>query len=210
MKTTLITLGVVFGLIALVAFGGISYYNSIQVTGTQLELGIDAQNNANTIELNQYVAGLYEQIGVANPKSAAMDKLLKDAVSGRYNLNSSADPSKTGSFFSAIHEAYPTLNLDVYDRILDYVRAKRDDYTANQTKLQDMLQNFQVWQLAGFPHSFFVRMIGFPNNNLKAMNDSGQMLYGQAALDYLTTISQPNGSNNGGGQRPVKIPGLGQ
>lgn len=162
-------------------------------------------NNNNTIQLNQYVASLKEQVGIANVKSAALDKVLKDALSARYNPTQMADPNAKGSFYSAMHEAYPNIDLSLYDKILTFVQGQRQDYALLQKQLQSMLADFDTWR-GSFPNSMFTGNL--PDHWLVATDDNGNKLEGQKALDYLETISQPNGSNNGGGQTGVDIPGL--
>ncbi|MFN8554655.1 MAG: hypothetical protein U0103_24555 [Candidatus Obscuribacterales bacterium] len=162
-------------------------------------------NNNNTIQLNQYVASLKEQVGIANVKSNALDKVLKDALSARYNPTQMADPKSKGSFYSAMHEAYPNIDLSLYDKILTFVQGQRQDYALLQKQLQSMLADFDTWR-GSFPNSMFTGNL--PDHWLVATDDNGNKLEGQKALDYLETISQPNGSNNGGGQTGVDIPGL--
>jgi hypothetical protein len=162
-------------------------------------------NNNNTIQLNQYVASLKEQVGIANVKSNALDKVLKDALSARYNPTQMADPKSKGSFYSAMHEAYPNIDLSLYDKILTFVQGQRQDYALLQKQLQSMLADFDTWR-GSFPNSMFTGSL--PDHWLVATDDNGNKLEGQKALDYLETISQPNGSNNGGGQTGVDIPGL--
>jgi len=169
----------------------------------QKEKAIVQLNNNNTIQLNQYVASLKEQVGIANVKSNALDKILKDALSARYNPTQMADPNSKGSFYSAMHEAYPNIDVSVYDQIITFVQGQRQDYALLQKQLQSMLADFDTWR-GSFPNSMFAG--GFPDHWLVVSDDNGNRIDGQKALDYLNTISQPNGSNNGGGQNGVDIP----
>ncbi|MFN8554656.1 MAG: hypothetical protein U0103_24560 [Candidatus Obscuribacterales bacterium] len=203
-------LGKIIGLgaVALVLAAGVwafLTYQGVMNEGLRQEKQIVSLNNSNTIELNQYVASLKEQVGIANVKSAALDKVLKDALSARYNPTQMADPNAKGSFYSAMHEAYPNIDLSLYDKILDFVKAKREGYAVLQKQMQKLLEEFDVWR-GSFPNSIFTGNL--PDHWLKVQDNDGNMLEGQKALDYLNTISQPNGSNNGGGQNAVTIPGL--
>ncbi len=203
-------LGKIIGLgavVAILAAGlwAFLYYQGVQNEGLRQEKQIVSLNNSNTIELNQYVASLKEQVGIANVKSAALDKVLKDALSARYNPTQMADPNSKGSFYSAMHEAYPNIDLSLYDKILDFVKAKREGYSVLQKQMQGLLEQFDVWR-GSFPNSLFTGSL--PDHWLTVQDNDGNKLTGQKALDYLNTISQPNGSNNGGGQNAVTIPGL--
>ncbi len=173
--------------------------------GLQKEKAIVQLNNDNTIQLNSYVASLKEQVGIANVKSNALDKVLKDAVSARYTPGQLTDPNSKGSFYSAIHEAYPNVDVNLYDKILTFAQGQRQDYALLQKQLQSMLADFDTWR-GSFPNSIFTG--GLPDHWLVVLDDNGNKLVGAPALDYLNTISQPNGSNNGGGQTGVTIPGL--
>jgi hypothetical protein len=192
--------GIAAGLVLLFAFiVFVPVRIGIHNTGIQKEEQILHQNNDNTILLNQMVAGVYDQVHIANLKSAQMDKILKDAVSGQLQLTG----NQKGSLFSALTEAYPNLDLSIYDRIATYVQGKRDAYQNAQQLLQDRLRDFDTWRLS-FPASMFAG--SFPDSNLYCSNDSGQRLTGATCENYLNTISQPNGSNNGGGQNGITIP----
>ena len=173
--------------------------------GLQKEKAIVQLNNNNTIQLNQYVASLKEQVGIANVKSNALDKVLKDAVSARYTPGQLSDPKSKGSFYSAIHEAYPNADVSLYDKILTFAQGQRQDYALLQKQEQSMLADFDTWR-GSFPNSIFTGSL--PDHWLVVLDDNGNKLVGPAALDYLNTISQPNGSNNGGGQNSVSIPGV--
>ena len=164
-----------------------------------------AAHSSNTIELNQYVASLKEQVGIANVKSNALDKVLKDAVSARYSPGQLADPNAKGSFYSAMHEAYPNIDVSLYDKILDFTKTKREQYSILQKGMQKLLEEFDVWR-GSFPNSIFTGSL--PDHWLTVQDNDGKKLTGAAALEYLNTISQPNGSNNGGGQNSIPIPGL--
>jgi len=188
--------------------GGIGYFVikvNVQNTGLRMEKHIVNVNNDNTIQLNQYVASLKEQLGIANLKSQQIDKILKDAVSSQFSTSQVNDPNAKGSLFSALHEAYPTIDVNQYDGIIKFVMDERHAYQGVQKDMQKLLADFDVWR-GSFPNSIFTGFL--PDHWLVCQNDDGKQLTGQACEDYLNTISQPNGSNNGGGQRPVEIPGL--
>ncbi|HEY9684005.1 MAG TPA: hypothetical protein V6C86_20655 [Oculatellaceae cyanobacterium] len=200
----------IIGIVALVAVLGAGAwlfmtYMGVQNEGLRQEKQIVELNNSNTIELNQYVASLKEQVGIANLKSNAIDKVLKDALSARYSPQQMQDPKSKGSFYSAMHEAYPNIDLSLYDKIVEFVKQKRADYSILQKGMQKQLADFDIWR-GSFPNSLFTGRL--PDHWLTAQDNDGNMLSGQKALDYLNTISQPNGSNNGGGQDAVKLPGL--
>ena len=169
MKKGLIITGIVFAVILAVGFSLYGYINSTRSTAVQLENGLNAQYLANQNELSSYQAGFYEQLGVANLKSDKMDKIISDAVKGRYDGKMA--PGTGGAFFSAISEAYPEIgtSLDIYDKIVDYVAAKREAYKQAQNKLLDMLRTYDTWRQDGLLRSFVVaNVLGVPSDRLEA------------------------------------------
>ena len=206
MKFGKLGIGIAAAVILVAAVGGFFLYKAgVMNEGLRQEKQIVSLNNSNTIELNQYVASLKEQVGIANVKSNALDKVLKDAVSARYSPGQLADPNAKGSFYSAIHEAYPNADLSLYDKILDFTKTKREQYALLSKQMQGLLETFDVWR-GSFPNSIFTGDL--PDHWLVVSDNDGKRLTGAAALEYLNTISQPNGSNNGGGQNAVPIPGI--
>ncbi len=193
------------GLVLVLGIWAFFTYQGVMNEGLRQEKQIVSLNNSNTIELNQYVASLKEQVGIANVKSAAIDKILKDALSARYNPAQMSDPSSKGSFYSAMHEAYPNIDVSVYDQIIVFVKQKRENYAVLQKQMQHLLEEFDVWR-GSFPNSIFTGNL--PDHWLTVQDNDGNKLTGAQALQYLSTISQPNGSNNGGGQNSVPIPGI--
>lgn len=165
-----VTAIVIIALIAVVFVGGLglyAYVNGLRNESIQRETSLSAQYQSNQNYLSAYVSGFYEQLGVANLKSEKLDQILTDAVKGRYE--GSGGFSANGAFFAAISEAYPNLaGLDVFDRIVDYVSAKREGYRATQDKLLDMLRSYDTWRDTGFIRSIVVSMIGVPTNRLEA------------------------------------------
>lgn len=198
--------GIIAGVAVLALIIGIVTIKAhVYNAGLVKEKQIVELNNNNTIQLNQYVASLKEQVGIANVKSNALDKILKDALQARYNPQQMSDPSSKGSFYSAMHEAYPNIDVSVYDQIIVFVKQKREGYAVLQKQMQGLLEHFDVWR-GSFPNSIFTGNL--PDHWLVVQDNDGKKLTGAEALEYLNTISQPNGSNNGGGQNSVPIPGI--
>lgn len=166
-KVALIVLGCVFGLIFLVSFGVYGYVNGLRSTSIDYETQLNAQYLANQNYLSAYISGFYEQLGVANLKSEKLDKILLDAVKGRYDKEGF---STKGALFSAIAEAYPDLSgLDIYDKIVDYIASKREGYRAIQEKLLDMLRGYDRWRQDGYAQSAIITsVIGVPTQRLEA------------------------------------------
>jgi hypothetical protein len=154
--------------VAVIAIGLYGYVNGVRNTGVDFETRLTAQYLDNQNNLSSYIAGFYEQLGVANLKSEKLDQILSDAVKGRYEQ--AGGFGKGGGFFNAIAEAYPDLaGLNVYDKIVDYVAAGRKSYESIQSKLLDMLRSYDSWRQQGILRSIIVEsFLGMPSSRLVA------------------------------------------
>lgn len=182
---------IVIGVIAAVVLGlvgwGISTYTSIRNEGTRTELSITAKYKAMQASYGQDRLAFTDQIGIAREKRDAMDKILTDAVSGRYNKPGSPQVDN-GKLFSAITEAYPDLKgqLDVYDKIVAYVAEGRKIFAQDQIELQEAIAAFNTWKNTGsLLHPMFAGWL-FPDDNLEAYNGNKPPLKGQAALEAMS------------------------
>ena len=205
MKKLLILGGilVVFVVIGLVIF---SMFNGARTDGVKREAGLTAQYLDKQNYLSAYVSGFYEQIGVANLKSEKLDQILSDAVKGRYDEGGFSVGS---SFFTGIVEAYPNLvGLDIYDKIVDYVSAGREGYRGKQSKLLDMLREYDTWRESGLVHSRIVGKLGFPSERLEA-RVGNEVWRGKDARDRMFLIVTTSGTRKAyetGTMEPLEIP----
>ncbi|MDZ4836994.1 MAG: hypothetical protein SGJ27_24695 [Candidatus Melainabacteria bacterium] len=206
-KGLLITLGVVVALVV-GAFSMYGYVNSMRNDGIRMETALSAQYLDNQNELSSFKSSFYEQMGVANLKSDKLDQIISDAVKGRYE--GKMEPGTGGAMFSAITEAYPDLKgqLDLYDRIVDFVRAGREAYKSKQTKLIDMLRVYDYWRQEGLVKSMFLGNF-FPSQALNA-RIGASVQRGQAALDQMYIIvltSDTKKAYETGTDEPMQVPG---
>lgn len=208
-KGLIITLAILAGLFIF----GVSIFstlNSYQKDGVSQETALSAQYLDNQNELSSYIATFYETIGVANLKSDKMDKILTDAVKGRYDGKTSAQPGQ-GQLFSAIVEAYPDIQnaMGIYDKIVDFIRAGREAFKQKQTKLLSMLQTYDNWRQSGLIRPAVLRVMGFPSDALEARIGSN-VKRGAAARDQMYLIVLTGDALKAyetGRQDPLPIPG---
>lgn len=190
-----------------------STFNGIRNTGVDKETALSAQYLDNQNELSTYISKFYEQIGIADRKSEQLNRILEDAVKGRYDndLQAATPGESGGALISAIVEAYPDLSgLDSYDKVLDTISAGREAYKQKQTKLLDMLRNYDKWREQGLIHNVLVNIAGYPSDNLKARLGS-KVVTGQAALDQMYMIvltSQAAEAYETGELDPLEAPSL--
>lgn len=178
----LVVLGVVVG----GALGLYGWVNGLRSVSVSYETSLNAQYLDNQNFLSAYVSGFYEQLGVANLKSEKMDRILLDAVKGRYGEKGF---SSQGAFFSAVMEAYPDIKgLNIYDKIADYISSKREGYRAIQSKLLDMLRSYDNWRQDGYIQCWVTAgFIGIPSERLEARLD-GKIKHGKEARDQMYVI----------------------
>jgi hypothetical protein len=182
--------------VILLGAGVVGKINSVQKDGIGRETALSAQYDANRIKLSQIKTTFYSSLDVANLKSEKMDQIIEDAVKGRYDGNTSARPG-TGSLFSAITEAYPDLsnNLDVYDKIVDFLMTERKEYAQQQTKLRDMIREYDTWRKSGVLHRMWVGFAGVPTDALEA-HANGVTLTGEAALQQMKRLAIHSGAQD--------------
>ncbi len=203
----LVVVGVLFGGLLLGGVGLLMYYNSIQREGVAMETQLNSQYLDNQNELSSYVSKFYETIGVANLKSDKMDQILTDAVKGRYEGKTSAQPGQ-GQLFSAISEAYPQIDLTIYDKIVELISQGREAYKQKQTKLLGMLAKYDNWcKRQDIPHKWMVG--GYPTSALEARIGTS-VKRGVDARDQMYLIVTTKGTQdayNTGTQDPLSVPG---
>lgn len=167
-------------------------FNTMQKQSVEREVRLSRSYESLKSELDAFLSKAREQAGVTKAQSAAFDKIMVDAVSGRYQGKeggpTSAQPG-SGTMFSAILEAYPnldTLNAS-FTRILDTISEGRAAFNNSQHKLQDELREYDQWRKSGIIHSWMLAtFIGVPTDNLVVVTD--QKYTRQAAYDKMSRV----------------------
>lgn len=182
---TAIAVGLV-GLIVLIWL--FASFNGTQKDMVKREQALSAQYQDNQNELSKLVLSVREMLGVATTANDKLNEVLTDAIKGRYEGDTGANPTG-GAFFSAITEAYPDLaaNSALYQKVQDAIASGREAYKNKQTKLLDMLREYETWKNSGFVHSKMASMVGAPSDNLVARIGTS-VSRGQDALDQMYVI----------------------
>jgi len=179
----IIPAGIIAG-IAFVLFSLWGLANSIRNEAIGYETQLSADYQANQNHLSSFISEFKETVGIADRKTDQLDRVLTNAVTGRYGENGfSAD----GALMSAVVEAYPDLRgLDTYDKVIDTIRAGRTDFKNRQDGLLDKLRAYDNWRKRGIFRSFVLGQWA-PSQNLVA-RVGGQRLTGRAALEKMYDI----------------------
>jgi hypothetical protein len=156
--------------------------------GNKQEANLNAWYADAVADLHNCTAKTARAAQVTKGQTEAVNKVLKDAVAGRYGTGNNLDE---GKLFSAIHEAYPEqsvagLNKSFQDAMA-IMTGCQDDFTAAQKVVQSKVADFKSWRTG----SWTVRTFGgnnFPNDNLEINLAGMDHLTGTRAL---TLMSRP-------------------
>ncbi len=191
--------------VGILGFGGISVYNTINSeynAGMTLETQISEQYQKNQNQLDATTKKIVESVGIANLKSEKFRQIISDAVKGRYE--GKMEPGTGGAMFSAIKEAYPQLDLGIYDKIVDLINAEREAFKNQQDLLLSKLQTYKQWKSTGIIRQWFVTKY-FPSTNLEARIGT-RVLTGAEALEQIQLLVTSQGTDdafNTGKQAPI-------
>lgn len=187
-KGMLIGGGVVLAL--LVGFGVIvGVYTSTRNEGREIEYALTREFKGTQARYGQFRLAYADQLSVAREKMAVMSKILKDAVSGRYDKEGAAGTVDRTKLFSAIKEAYPDLQgTDIFDKVLTTVQAGRERFAKDQEMLADMVRSYNTWRSTGaIYHPTVVSWCGFPSDALE-VRIGDKVLRGQEALEKMSEV----------------------
>jgi hypothetical protein len=207
--TALVIAAIVLGGFLVVGLGLYSYFNGLQQTLAESETELNAAYLDNQNYLSEYISGFREQVGVASFKADKINQILLDAVRGRYESSGGFAPN--GAFFSAIQEAYPDLgkNMDIFDKIVEYVQAKRAEYRGRQSYLLDKLRTYDRFCNSGLLQKIMIKSImGAPTDMLEARIGSS-VKKGSAAREqmYLIVLTpDTKEAYETGVMKPLEIP----
>lgn len=167
----------------------IGTYTSVRNEGRSQELAMTAHWKNTQTRYGQFRLGMADKMTIAREKRDAINKILVDAVSGRYDKAGQDGTVNKDAVFSAIVEAYPDLKgLDIFDQLLTDIQAGREAFAKDQEQMADMVRSYNSWRTTGsFLHPTFVGWAGFPSDQLEAR--VGDKVYrGKEALDKMSTV----------------------
>ena len=178
-------LAVIAILVVLLGAGVWGKFDSAQRTMVKKETSLGSLHGDCMNTLSNHTAKIKEALGVADRSTAALDKVLENAVSARYE---GRGPSQ-GEMFSAITEAYPDLNgVSInYENVQSAIFAGRDAFSACQTRLLDQYRDYMNWKNAGFIDKSVNALVGAPSENL-LINIGGEEHEGKDALKKIRTL----------------------
>lgn len=142
------------------------WYNHVRNGLIDRETTMSAQYQANQAELDAFTKKINEEFQVAGAKADQLDRVITDAVKGRYGNGQdliATTPGSPGSqLISALQEAYPNPDLSIYDKIVTEISAGREKFKQVQDKLLDMIRGYKTYRSRGVIHAAMVSAVGYP------------------------------------------------
>lgn len=187
------TLILITGVVLIVGIVGGSFYgkvNNLRNVAIQKENALVTQYYDNQNELSTYILQFKESLGIADKSSERLEDILVEALKGRYEGDMEPGGSGSGSLFSAITEAYPdlTATADSYAEVQKQVIIGRNTYKVKQTKLLDMIRDYNEWIKLDLVDSAIIRdIIKAPTDSLVVTVD-GDEVTGKAALKQIKKL----------------------
>lgn len=179
-----------FGAVGVVLLLGLFYFvisNNVTNDGNKKQQDLITYYNNTTNILSDCLVKTKQSVGATKSQTDALNKVITDAVKGRYTGNTTAQPGG-GSLFSAIQEAYPdTSGLSKsFQDVMIIINGCRTDFRDSQAILQDKVTLFNQWRTG----SFTVRNFGgkkYPNEDLE-ITVAGKPVTGKAAIKQMRTL----------------------
>ncbi|HEY9754555.1 MAG TPA: hypothetical protein V6C97_05325 [Oculatellaceae cyanobacterium] len=186
-----------YGVLVAAVLAGIWY---VMGSFTYRDTMVTAQNNVqsayniNRTHLASYVREVETNTGLANLHMANLTKFIEAAVSGRYRsadgkANAATDPTKTGTFFSAMHEAYPQLPDTKIELVMHEVEVQEAKFANDQ---EDLSRTIKDWDNTRMKSASIIYNIlpwcSFPTDDLVAKGPDGTSLHGKPALDHMREL----------------------
>lgn len=184
----LIAIGIVITLLISV-FGIYGKFNGIHNKAVDMETQLSQMHRDNQNVLSTFVVSIKEQSQIAHVKSDKLDQILKDAVSGRYDGDSRAQPlASNPALISAVVEAYPDLaGLNIFDKLFDAIASGRAEFKNRQSALLDRIRAYDRWRKSGIIDSKLISLYGVPTSNLE-VRIGNEVKTGEEALNEMRRL----------------------
>lgn len=174
--------------LGLIVYGVMSWHNGIMNTGREKQRDLVTLNRGIETSLSNCLDSGATAAKVVLQQNTSLKDLYVKTAAARYENDSAANEAiRGGSMFSAIRESYPTIDQKTWNDLLTLVVACRKDVKDAQDRLQHDAGEFDKWRTTGGVIERTVRN-NFPNDELTATDQKGNVLIGDAALKYLTKV----------------------
>lgn len=196
---------IAIAVIALAANWGVG--NNATNLGKKKEQTLNAQYLNNQNFLSDCILKVNGVANVAITNADKTNEILTNAMKGRYDGDTSAQPG-SGALFSAISEAYPNLQ-DVngqFEKVSNVLVGCRTDYRDQQTLLLSKLEEFDRWRKGSriarskagkFPDEDLIARVGSKKyTGEEALDKMYAIVLVDETVDAYETGTIPSGSAN--------------
>lgn len=158
-SATVVLLGVL-GAMLLAGVVAAGLLISAHNAGNAMENAIKATYENNQTVLSTYSQKVAEAAQVPDMMRDDLIKVAKAALEGRYG-----DEGLKATLV-AIQEQNPVVSEKLYIELQNIIKAGRDQFQANQTRLIDQKANYET-QLGSFPRGTLLSVLGYPKIDLE-------------------------------------------
>lgn len=155
MKTALITLGVVFGTILLIAciIGG----SVVSVSNREviLRVTIYQKQEANKTEFDN----MFKKIAQSAQVTEGQKNALAEIFNGYAQARSGSGKENDNLIFKWVQESVPNVDVSIYRNLQNIITSSRDSWTMRQTELLDLKREHDKI-LGVFPSGWILGMMG--------------------------------------------------
>lgn len=179
--------------VAIVVFGTWVYSFGVRNEGEAMQERIEALYNQSRTSLSACIdqGNVAAQVTVQEYEN--LKDILTDVASARY-VDAEGNPTNAsgvlggGQLISALSEQYPQIDQRGWLNLQSLVIGCRDDFRNAQDRVFIDAAGFEQWKLTDNPFNTWIKD-DFPTSTLNVENlATGDMLTGQAALDYMTRV----------------------
>lgn len=179
--------------VAVVVLGTWVYSFGVRNYGEAMQERIEALYNQSRTSLSACIdqGNVAAQVTVQEYES--LKDILTDVASARY-VDAEGNPTNAsgvlggGQLISALSEQYPEIDQRGWLNLQSLVIGCRDDFRNAQDRVFIDAASFEQWKLTDNPFNAWIKD-DFPSSTLNVENlATGEMLTGQAALDYMTRV----------------------
>lgn len=170
-----------------------NYVNGIKRTNNKFEIDATTQTRACAAELSGYMAAFQEKFGVLNFAGSTLDKIVQDAVMGKFDTpNSDGTASGTmngGLFIQAVAQAFPNVDgiMEIAAEISTWIGSRRESFDQCQIKVLSILNAWDTWRTSDMIRQQVTEALGYPDELLE-YRFGEVVLHGQDAYDKMKAL----------------------
>lgn len=136
MKKSTLLLASAAAAFALFGIGSCTYVVSVRNTQAEIENRYEMKIKSNEAEFDNMWKKIQQVAAVPNEKKEAFKEILGAYVNGR--------GQNGGTVLSAVREAVPNFDLNIYDQLTNIIVGSRNTWTTNQRELVSVAEEYNA------------------------------------------------------------------